>query len=53
MIFLCRVGYVCLLKIIVMLEVFIYDVLCIFCGKGKSSGVFYEVKFVELLLAIL
>lgn len=31
-----------------MVEVYIYDYVCMLCGKGKVSGSLYEVIFIEL-----
>lgn len=36
-----------------MIDVFIYDVVCIFCGKGKKDGVLYSVKLVNLMVGLL
>lgn len=36
-----------------MIEVYIYDVVCILCGKGCKDGVLYEVISVCLLLQVL
>lgn len=36
-----------------MSEVYIIDVICILCGKGKKDGLLYEVKLIMLLIILL
>lgn len=36
-----------------MIDVFIYDVVCMLCGKGCNDGSLYEVIFVVLFVCLL